>query len=164
MPSPHPIQNGSLAVSQIIPVLSGSTWQNLKSYLVPGGVICLFVALLFFSIGNTGIYILTLSTFLYSGYFGYFIGLAAMMPRHRTRLLLTGFLTASALHAVWDTFGPMGVIAETLIGGLSFAFLVAATLKARQLSPSATNSVVGTRVPSQPNGYIKGEWEWKYQS
>ena len=286
---PRQISNQSLGLSQVVPVLSGSTRQKLRTFLVPGIVTCLSIALLFSNIGNTSGYIFTLSTFLllvalfaismlcgkqkpwwqmlgvavscilliivlgkfgyffpvpsnllgftivgmreellkslpvftlwligakiggpweskfgikepvdailiaaasaagftfletnfqyvpgiirsagaaagvellvprtigaisghiaYSGYFGYFIGLAAVMPRHRKRLLLIGFFTASGLHAVWDTFASMGVVAQTLIGGLSFGSLIAAILKARQLSPGAGSSVTGSFTP-----------------
>ncbi len=70
----------------------------------------------------------------YSGYFGYFIGLSALMPKHRVKLILIGFLASAGLHAFWDTFAN-NVPVMIVIGGLSFAFLAAAIVKARQLSP-----------------------------
>jgi RsiW-degrading membrane proteinase PrsW (M82 family) len=74
----------------------------------------------------------------YAGYFGYFVGLAAMKPKHKWKLLLTGYLTASALHAIWDLFCDMpgvGVYLQLPMMILFYAFLVAAILKARQISP-----------------------------
>uniref|UniRef100_B8HY56 FHA domain containing protein n=1 Tax=Cyanothece sp. (strain PCC 7425 / ATCC 29141) TaxID=395961 RepID=B8HY56_CYAP4 len=72
----------------------------------------------------------------YSGYFGYFIGLSVLKPSKRWRILAVGWLTSAALHALWNasagTFGPLGL---AFVGVLSYAFLTAAILKARELSP-----------------------------
>ena len=75
----------------------------------------------------------------YSGYFGYFIGLAMLKPSKRWTLLSIGWLTSSLLHALWNTIagsgGLLGALGGSLIGIFSYAFLMAAILKARQLSP-----------------------------
>jgi RsiW-degrading membrane proteinase PrsW (M82 family) len=72
----------------------------------------------------------------YSGYLGYFIGLSALKPRKRWPILGVGYFSASALHALWNASGAVSVILLALVGVLSYAFLVAAILKARALSPN----------------------------
>lgn len=71
----------------------------------------------------------------YSGYFGYFIGLSIMKPSKRWTFLAIGWLTSSVIHALWNTFAS-NLIGGALVGMISYAFLMAAILKARQLSPS----------------------------
>jgi RsiW-degrading membrane proteinase PrsW (M82 family) len=74
----------------------------------------------------------------YSGYFGYFIGLSALKPSRRWQILAIGYLTASTLHALWNA-APNGWI-TTLAGVLAYVFLMAAILKARQLSPDRSQN------------------------
>ncbi|MGF1495294.1 MAG: PrsW family glutamic-type intramembrane protease [Elainellaceae cyanobacterium] len=71
----------------------------------------------------------------YSGYMGYFIGLSVLKPKYRWRILIIGYLSASMLHALWNTTGFINPIVLALVGVLSYAFLAAAILKARALSP-----------------------------
>ena len=73
----------------------------------------------------------------YSGYLGYFIGLAVLKPKLGGQILLVGYLTASALHALWNATGAIihGLLL-VVVGVLSYAFLMAAILKARALSPN----------------------------
>jgi RsiW-degrading membrane proteinase PrsW (M82 family) len=93
----------------------------------------------------------------YSGYFGYFIGLSVLKPRRRWQLLAIGYLTAATIHALWNSvevFGPNAFI-DTLLqaaaGILAFAFLIAAILKARQLSPTRSqNFATQYRPPNSP--------------
>ncbi len=70
----------------------------------------------------------------YSGYFGYFIGLAVLKPTKRWPILLVGFLTASFGHAMWDTFS--GDLFQIAVAVTCYASLMAAILKARELSPN----------------------------
>ena len=72
----------------------------------------------------------------YSGYLGYFIGLSALKPSKRWPILGVGYFSASALHALWNASGVASVLLLALVGVLSYAFLVAAILKARALSPN----------------------------
>jgi RsiW-degrading membrane proteinase PrsW (M82 family) len=78
----------------------------------------------------------------YSGYFGYFIGLSALKPSKRWQLLAIGYLSASFLHALWnsaDVFGQnalMDSVLQCAAGVLAYAFLISAILKARQISPT----------------------------
>jgi len=78
----------------------------------------------------------------YSGCFGYFIGLSMLKPSKRWILLLIGWLTAAGLHSLWNTaaimsFNPLiGLFLLVLAGILAYTFLIAAILKARQLSPN----------------------------
>lgn len=72
----------------------------------------------------------------YSGYFGYFIGLSVLKPSKRWQILSIGYLTASILHALWNTTGAINILVLAAVGIISYAFLAAAILKARALSPT----------------------------
>ncbi|HAX85571.1 MAG TPA: PrsW family intramembrane metalloprotease [Cyanobacteria bacterium UBA11370] len=76
----------------------------------------------------------------YSGYFGYFIGLSVLKPSHVLQILTTGYLCASALHALWNATGFVSGLLLGLVGILSYAFLAAAILKARVLSPTRSQN------------------------
>ena len=84
----------------------------------------------------------------YSGYFGYFIGLSALKPRKRWQILSVGYFSASALHALWNASGTASVLLLAVVGVLSYAFLVAAILKARALSPNRAQNFA-TRISSE---------------
>lgn len=71
----------------------------------------------------------------YSGYFGYFLGLGVLKPRHRPRIWLTGLVTAAGLHTLWNVSGLISPVVLALVGSLSYAFLIGAIFKARELSP-----------------------------
>jgi RsiW-degrading membrane proteinase PrsW (M82 family) len=78
----------------------------------------------------------------YSGYFGYFFGLSVLKPRKRWQLLAIGYLTAAILHAFWnsaDMFGQNPItdaLLQCVAGVIAYGFLIAAILKARQISPT----------------------------
>ncbi len=72
----------------------------------------------------------------YSGYLGYFIGLAVLKPAKSWQTLLVGYLTASGLHALWNATGAINGLLLVVVGAVSYAFLMAAILKARALSPT----------------------------
>jgi RsiW-degrading membrane proteinase PrsW (M82 family) len=74
----------------------------------------------------------------YSGYFGYFIGLSVLKPSKRWQILAIGFLTASTLHALWNSVHSIWI--ETVVGVLAYTFLMAAIIKARQLSPNRSQN------------------------
>jgi RsiW-degrading membrane proteinase PrsW (M82 family) len=76
----------------------------------------------------------------YSGYLGYFIGLAVLKPRKGFQILLVGYLTSASLHALWNTIGNIYPLLLVLIGVVSYAFLMAAILKARVLSPTRSQN------------------------
>ncbi len=71
----------------------------------------------------------------YSGYLGYFIGLSVLKPNGRWLILIVGYLSAAVLHALWNASGSVSPVALAVVGILSYAFLGAAILKARVLSP-----------------------------
>ncbi|MCL1474934.1 PrsW family glutamic-type intramembrane protease [Argonema antarcticum] len=71
----------------------------------------------------------------YSGYLGYFIGLSVLKPSRRWQIISIGYLSAAALHALWNASGIISPLVLALVGVLSYAFLTAAILKARALSP-----------------------------
>ncbi|NJK52066.1 MAG: PrsW family intramembrane metalloprotease, partial [Leptolyngbyaceae cyanobacterium SU_3_3] len=76
----------------------------------------------------------------YSGYLGYFIGLSALNPKQSWLILAIGYLTAAGLHALWNTTGSLSPLLLALVGILSYAFLGAAILKARTLSPTRSQN------------------------
>lgn len=91
----------------------------------------------------------------YSGYVGYFIGLSVLKPRRRWSILATGYLTAATLHALWNAIatsigGYLGLVVLMLVGVVSYAFLAAAILKARKLSPNRAQNFA-TRVAGPSN-------------
>lgn len=91
----------------------------------------------------------------YSGYFGYFIGLSVLKPRRRWSILATGYLTAAALHALWNAIatsigGYLSLVVLMAVGVASYAFLVAAILKARKLSPNRAQNFA-TRMAGSRN-------------
>ena len=75
----------------------------------------------------------------WAGYFGYFIGLAAMRPKHAVKLILIGWGTAAVLHGLWDSTSN-GLVLEVIECVIFYAFLIAAVLKARQLSPDRAHN------------------------
>lgn len=76
----------------------------------------------------------------YSGYLGYFIGLSVLKPRKRWQILGVGYLTAAGLHALWNVTGLISGLFLAVVGVLSYAFLTAAILKARTLSPTRSQN------------------------
>ena len=76
----------------------------------------------------------------YSGYLGYFIGLAVLKPRRSWQILPIGYFSASALHALWNATGSINALLLVVVGVLSYAFLMAAILKARVLSPTRSQN------------------------
>jgi RsiW-degrading membrane proteinase PrsW (M82 family) len=76
----------------------------------------------------------------YSGYFGYFIGLSVLKPSQRWQILGIGYLTASGLHALWNASGIVSFLVLAGVGIVSYAFLAAAILKARTISPTRSQN------------------------
>lgn len=79
----------------------------------------------------------------YSGNFGYFIGLSALRPKKRWQLLGIGYITSATIHAFGaaatilqqqPNYKLVGSISLAAIGCLAYAFLIAAILRASQLS------------------------------
>ena len=75
-----------------------------------------------------------------SGYFGYFIGLSVLKPRQRWQILTVGYISAAALHALWNSTAAFSGLLLVAVGVLSYAFLTAAILKARMLSPTRSQN------------------------
>lgn len=67
----------------------------------------------------------------YSGYFGYFIGLSILKPSLRWQILAIGYLSSAMLHALWNTSALASFWVLAIVGCISYAFLVAAILKAK---------------------------------
>lgn len=76
----------------------------------------------------------------YSGYLGYFVGLSVLKPSKRWQILGVGYLTAASLHALWNTMGLVNLLVLAVVGVISYAFLTAAILKARALSPTRSEN------------------------
>lgn len=78
----------------------------------------------------------------WSGYFGFFVGLSALYPRKALPYLAIGYLTAALFHALWDAvaFSSHNAWLLFIIASLSYAFLAAAILKARELSPTRSQN------------------------
>lgn len=85
----------------------------------------------------------------YSGYLGYFIGLSVLKPSKRWQILGVGYLTAAGLHALWNATGALNLLVLALVGVASYAFLAAAILKARVLSPDRSQNFA-TRFTNLP--------------
>ncbi len=83
----------------------------------------------------------------YSGYLGYFIGLSALRRRQRRLILTVGLLTAAGLHTLWNAAGLISPIALMVVGSISYAFLGAAILKARSLSPTRSQNFATRLIP-----------------
>ena len=90
----------------------------------------------------------------YSGYFGYFIGFSVLKPKKRWLLLTIGYLSSSAIHALWNASNafnqPWNIMVMALAGVFAYLFLVAAILKARQISPTRSQNFA-TRWGQPPN-------------
>lgn len=76
----------------------------------------------------------------YSGYLGYFIGLSVLKPSQAWQIIGFGYICASFLHALWNTTGFVSPVLLAVVGVLSYAFLAAAILKARALSPTRSQN------------------------
>jgi len=82
----------------------------------------------------------------YSGYFGYFIGLAMLKPSNRWLILGVGYLSAALTHALWNSVGVLALsfLFQVAAGVIAYALLAAAILKARQISPNRKDNFVST--------------------
>ena len=85
----------------------------------------------------------------YSGYLGYFVGLSVLKPRNLWKILGVGYLSAAGLHALWNTTGFFSGLGLAVVGVLSYAFLAAAILEARTLSPTRAQNFA-TRFITRP--------------
>lgn len=78
----------------------------------------------------------------WSGYFGYFIGLAVLKPQQRWKLLGIGYLTAAVAHALWNSVDLFAqtpgayVFLQSLVGIISYMLLMGAIVRARRISPN----------------------------
>jgi RsiW-degrading membrane proteinase PrsW (M82 family) len=71
----------------------------------------------------------------YSGYLGYFIGLAALKPRKSWQIFGIGLISAAIVHGLWDAVPGSMTLFKMLIATASYAVMAAAILKAREISP-----------------------------
>jgi len=83
----------------------------------------------------------------YSGYFGYFIGLAALRRRNAATTILMGLGFSFLVHNLWDYFAFNGPeIAMLPVALLTYAGFIAAILKARQISPARSENFATVRI------------------
>lgn len=83
----------------------------------------------------------------WSGWFGYCIGLSILKPRQAWQILALGYFSAAGLHGLWNsstglasTLGIFVLLLLMVVGGISYALLGAAIVKARALSPSRSQN------------------------
>ncbi|MUG98324.1 PrsW family intramembrane metalloprotease [Scytonema sp. UIC 10036] len=83
----------------------------------------------------------------WSGWFGYCIGLSILKPRQAWRTLIVGYLSAAALHGLWnssaglaDSLGIFVLGLLVVVGGMSYVLLGSAIIKARSLSPTRSQN------------------------
>ncbi len=72
----------------------------------------------------------------YAGYAGYFIGLAALHPEKKWKLIGIGVASAAAVHALWNASDALGEWAAIVPAGLAIVMIGSAILKAREISPN----------------------------
>ncbi|MBW4510664.1 MAG: PrsW family intramembrane metalloprotease [Scytonematopsis contorta HA4267-MV1] len=72
----------------------------------------------------------------WSGWFGYFIGFSVLKPRQKWQILVIGYLSASLMHALWNSVASISILLLLVVGVLSYACLVGAIVQARALSPT----------------------------
>jgi RsiW-degrading membrane proteinase PrsW (M82 family) len=94
----------------------------------------------------------------YSAIFGYFIGLAVIRPKHKWKLLLIGYLSASLLHALWNSVAHIWLPLWYVVAFATVLLLVACLLKARQLEATIFGRGADTHgsivVGAPGSGYV----------
>ncbi|GEM_PF-2717693 len=80
----------------------------------------------------------------YSAIFGYAIGLAVIRPGMRWKIMLIGFVAASAIHAVWNSFAKVIPFGFYLVAILMAVITASVVLKARQLAAVAAPESLDT--------------------
>ena len=121
--------------------LRGAELQQAVNSILPG-----LIQKKFLSLSGYESLLLTLARMLgdicghaaYSGYIGYFIGLAVMRPAQWLKLLAIGFAMMVTIHTLWDVV--QADFLHVVLGFAAFASLVGAILKARQLSPERAHN------------------------
>ena len=93
----------------------------------------------------------------YSAIFGYFIGLAVIRPKVRWKLLGIGFLSASVIHALWNSVTQISPMLWYVVAMAASVGAVACLLKARQMSiavggpaPDTFGSIIVDRPRPKP--------------
>lgn len=72
----------------------------------------------------------------YAIVFAYFIGLAVIRPKGAIKLLAIGWVTASVLHALWNSIAHIDPILQYVIAILTVIAMIACVLKAREIETS----------------------------
>lgn len=80
----------------------------------------------------------------YAGIFGYFIGLAAIRPKHIWKLLAIGWVSAALIHGLWNGVQVLSPSMSYVIAGIAAVGVTAAMLKARQMEYARTGAAAET--------------------
>ena len=72
-----------------------------------------------------------------------------LRPINRWRILSIGYLSAALIHALWNSSGTLGWVAQIVAGVIAYALLAAAILKARQISPSRNDNFASIVITAQ---------------
>ena len=72
----------------------------------------------------------------YAIVFAYFIGLAVIRPKGAIKLLAIGWVTASVLHALWNSIAHVHPMLQYVIAILTVIAMIACVLKAREIETS----------------------------
>lgn len=72
----------------------------------------------------------------YAIVFAYFIGLAVIRPKGAIKLLAIGWVTASVLHALWNSIAHVHPMLQYVIAILTVIAMIACLLKAREIETS----------------------------
>jgi RsiW-degrading membrane proteinase PrsW (M82 family) len=78
----------------------------------------------------------------WSGYFGYFIGMAVMHPRQFWAYVAIGYASAALCHGLWNSVTSYGTPFLIAASGVAYLLYMAAILRARALSPSMLRHTV----------------------
>jgi len=76
----------------------------------------------------------------YSAIVGYFIGLSVIRSKHRLKLILTGWLVASLLHGLWNSFGTHYNILYYPIAIVTVVVAIGGLLKGRQIEMASSGN------------------------
>ena len=90
----------------------------------------------------------------FSGYFGYYVGLGLLRPRHQIRYWIGGYVGAAAIHGLSNALALFESVPLTVaMNFVSVSFLAAVVLNARRISPTrdqnfATKAYRSVSMPS----------------
>jgi RsiW-degrading membrane proteinase PrsW (M82 family) len=114
-------------------ILSYCNPQNVTTYQEAWLALQLLIPRIFASVGGH---------VAYSGYFGYFVGLAILHKQRFWPLILMGYGSAAFCHGLWNSVGGYGTPLMILASSTAYLLFMAAIFRARALSPSKLRHTV----------------------